>query len=59
MLHARIAARAFKARALAAAAQPIESTPVVEVIRSNRTAMMSARTGLPGRFPAVNVDTSQ
>lgn len=54
-----IAARAFKARALAAAAQAIGPTPVVEVIRSNRTALMSAGTGLPERLPAVNVDGSQ
>ena len=54
-----IAARAFKARALAAAAQAIGPTPIVEVIRSNRTALMSAGTGLPERLPAVNVDGSQ
>jgi hypothetical protein len=54
-----IAARAFKARALAATVQPIESTPVIEVIRSYRTALVSTRTGLPDRLPAVNVDGSQ
>lgn len=54
-----LAARAFKARALAATAQHIEPTPVVEVIRSNRTAMVSTRIGLPDRLPAANVDESQ
>lgn len=42
-----IAARAFKARALAAAARPVEPLPAVEVIRTNRTAMMSARAAFP------------
>jgi hypothetical protein len=36
-----IAARAFKARALAAAARPVEPMPAVEMLRTNRTAMAS------------------
>lgn len=47
-----IAARAFKTRALAAAARPVEALPVVEVIRCNLTAMQS-RTAFP---PTVFTD---
>ena len=47
-----VAARAFKARALAAAARPVEPLPAVEVIRTNRTAMASARAGFTPPTPS-------
>lgn len=47
-----IAARAFKARALAAAAKPAEPVPAVEMIRTNRTAVVSAETASPSPTPS-------
>ncbi|UNB54757.1 hypothetical protein [Mycolicibacterium sp. YH-1] len=47
-----VAARAFKARALAAAAWPVAPAPAIEVIRTNRTAIVSTRTTFPPRTPS-------